>query len=67
MINRLPESFVADGRAPEAAYDPALSQWDPGLSKWYEGVEKLVRQHPAACLATAFFVGASVAWWIKRR
>jgi hypothetical protein len=29
--------------------------------------EALIRQYPAAALATAFFVGVAVAWWIKRK
>jgi len=67
MTNRLPESFVTQERASGAARDEALAQWDRGVRQWYGVVENLVREHPTACLATAFFVGASVAWWIKRR
>lgn len=29
--------------------------------------EKLIRQYPAAALATAFLVGVVIAWWIKRK
>ena len=29
--------------------------------------EDLIRQYPAAALATAFLVGVAIAWWIKRK
>ena len=29
--------------------------------------ENLIRQYPAASLATAFLVGVAIAWWIKRK
>jgi len=29
--------------------------------------ENLIRQYPAAALATAFLVGVAIAWWIKRK
>jgi hypothetical protein len=67
MTNRLPESFVTEGQAPGTARDQVLSQWDRDVRQWSGVVEKLVREYPTACLATAFFVGASLAWWIKRR
>jgi hypothetical protein len=32
-----------------------------------EPLEKLILQYPAAALASAFIVGVTLAWWIKRR
>jgi hypothetical protein len=29
--------------------------------------ENLIRQYPAAALATAFMVGVVIAWWVKRK
>jgi len=29
--------------------------------------QDLIRQYPAAALATAFLVGVAIAWWIKRK
>jgi len=29
--------------------------------------EDLIRQYPAATLATAFLIGVAIAWWIKRK
>lgn len=66
MINRLPEKFVAE------AWTPAGSKSEPfdvnrEMQKVFDRVETWVRANPAACLAGAFFIGASVAWWMKRR
>jgi hypothetical protein len=67
LMNRLPESFVTQTPSRTTVRDQALSEWDRDLRKWYGKVETLVSENPGLCLAVAFFVGASVAWWIKRR
>jgi hypothetical protein len=30
-------------------------------------LEKLILQHPAVTLGSAFLIGVAVAWWLKRR
>lgn len=68
-MNRLPESFVTaePSRSQTSVRDQVLSQWDRDLRQWYGKVEKLVSENPGLCLTAAFFVGASLAWLIKRR
>ena len=37
------------------------------LHEMTKPTEDLIRQYPAAALATAFLVGVAIAWWIKRK
>jgi hypothetical protein len=37
------------------------------LNELTKPAEDLIRQYPAAALATAFLVGVAIAWWIKRK
>jgi hypothetical protein len=66
-MNRLPDSFVTQTQSRTTVRDQALSEWDRDLRQWYRKVEGLVSENPGLCLTAAFFVGASVAWLIKRR
>lgn len=67
MINRLPDSFATEERARGAVRGQAGAEWPGDYRQWLGKVEQLVAENPSLCLAAAFFVGASVAWWIKRR
>jgi hypothetical protein len=37
------------------------------VKSYLEPVEEFVLKYPGAALASAFFVGVLVAWWIKRK
>jgi hypothetical protein len=37
------------------------------LDQLIEPLQNFVLKHPGAALASAFFVGVALAWWIKRR
>ena len=65
MINRLPEQFKRTGRSSTATRDPKPE--GDGRSDLAATVEQLVKEYPVACLASAFIVGVTIAWWIKRR
>lgn len=66
MINRVVPSLAesAAGRGPDEQRQPA--NWRDNVP-WLETIETFIAEHPGACLASAFVVGAVVAWWIKRR
>jgi hypothetical protein len=37
------------------------------VHNFIQPVEKLILQYPAVALASAFVVGVTLAWWIKRK
>lgn len=39
----------------------------PDMRELVDKAERFVARHPGPSLATAFFVGVALAWWIKRR
>jgi hypothetical protein len=50
-------------RTPARAPATQTSDW----RQWVGSAAKFIADHPGASLASAFIVGAAVAWWIKRR
>lgn len=54
---------------PAACPPPARGDATPAGNwrQWANTVAMLIADHPGASLASAFIVGAAVAWWIKRR
>ena len=51
--------------APAPARPPSKPAGD--WRQWVNSAAKCIADHPGASLASAFIVGAAVAWWIKRR
>ena len=49
----------------KAAAKPFITSTD--IHDLTKPTEDLIRQYPAAALATAFLVGVAIAWWIKRK
>jgi len=49
----------------KSASRPILTGKD--IHEMTKPTEDLIRQYPAAALATAFLVGVVIAWWIKRK
>ena len=66
MINRVADYPRKESEPRSAPQGPAAPQL-PSLRQWVEPLEDFIKQHPAACLASAFTVGVVVAWWIKRK
>jgi hypothetical protein len=52
-------------RAPAPALPPNQPAGD--WRQWVNSAAKFIADHPGPSLASAFIVGAAVAWWIKRR
>jgi len=67
MINRLPDAFLAEARPRAPQPEAAPLDVNREVQRLYDRVEHLVREYPAACLTGAFFIGATLAWWMKRR
>ncbi|MCU0877269.1 MAG: hypothetical protein MUF06_05735 [Pirellulaceae bacterium] len=62
MINR-----IAEHLEPEVKKQGAQSSLRTKMAQdWLEPVERVIADHPAASLATAFVLGVAIAWWIKR-
>jgi hypothetical protein len=62
MINR-----IAEHLEPEVKKQRTESSLGTKITQdWLEPVERVISDHPAACLATAFVLGVAIAWWIKR-
>jgi hypothetical protein len=59
-----PAAHDADAAAPPR--DSGTAPLD-SLRPLLAPVEQLVAKHPAICLASAFALGAALAWWIKRK
>jgi len=56
---------ASQGQAGSGMQLPQVSAKD--IRDFVEPLEKLVLQYPAAALATAFLIGVSIAWWLKRK
>ena len=69
MLNRLadylPLSRESQSASSSAPGDAASSS-ERSLFGAFSTLERLVKDHPGAALSTAFIVGATFAWWIKR-
>jgi hypothetical protein len=63
MINRIAEYSTDDQRSTPPSAAPLAVDW----RQWVASGEELIAKYPGACLASAFVIGAVVAWWIKRR
>jgi hypothetical protein len=64
MRNRIVEYLPTQWR-PDRLRERAESL--PSMRHWLDKAQKLVAQHPAPSLASAFALGVAIAWWIKRR
>lgn len=62
MINRLPESYTTKN----FSVGSKKSETSTGESL-RDVVVQMVQNHPALTLTSAFVIGVSLAWWIKRR
>ena len=62
MINRIAEHLEpeTEKQGPQSSLGTKMAQ------DWLEPVERVIADHPAACLAIAFVLGVAIAWWIKR-
>lgn len=76
MLNRLadyePSLRSPDSKSGEPTSTAALGASRPFLCASdvqgiVQPVEDLILRYPGAALASAFFVGVLVAWWIKRK
>ena len=67
MINRISEYAEGNGKSAVATAKQAVSQTSQSVKHALTEVEHLIAKNPAAALATAFAVGVSIAWWLKRR
>ena len=67
MANRIAPHLEKPEARPAAGGLPLgeLSRLD--VKQWLEPAQNFIAKHPSACLASAFVLGAAIAWWIKRR
>jgi len=65
MSNPVAEPILAGSRKSAAPARPLITNGDVG--QLIEPVTQWIVRNPSAALASAFFVGVIVAWWIKRR
>lgn len=67
MIERLVELLPGSqtGRSSNSAQKPLLTGQD--VRAITGPLEKLILEYPAAALASAFVIGVTLAWWIKRK
>lgn len=65
MNNRLDDLMSAQARAIEPSNLQAPSRDE--FPEYIALVKQWAFQHPLPCLATAFLMGAAVAWLVKRR
>jgi len=70
MHNRIADYLPGAGsspseKGPNQLFRDAFANFS--LRGVLDPVEQVVKSHPGAALATAFIVGVTVAWWIKRR
>ena len=61
------DSRIADMAAPSAAQQTHAPDLRSLLAPLEQRAERIVVKHPAVCLASAFALGAALAWWIKRK
>jgi ElaB/YqjD/DUF883 family membrane-anchored ribosome-binding protein len=66
MINRISEFTQGNGHGAAATVKQAVGQTTQRVKQALSEVEELIAKNPAAALATAFAVGLSIAWWLKR-
>ncbi len=64
MKNRITEYTGGNGTLATARQ--AVVQGTQSVKQALSEVEQLIAKNPAAALATAFAVGLSLAWWLKR-
>jgi hypothetical protein len=68
MINRLDDYLPpAEPTTSADAIRPAAGSLSSDWGQLASQVESWIVSHPGASLASAFFLGAALAWWIKRR
>jgi hypothetical protein len=68
MINRIDDYLPA--AEPKSRYEAgglASGLWPPDWKGAVREAEAWIIKHPGVSLASAFVVGAALAWWIKRR
>jgi hypothetical protein len=67
MINRLTEYLPAERTGTKQSSARHFSLSSQNVRQWIEPVEQIIVKYPTACLASAFVIGATIAWWIKRK
>jgi hypothetical protein len=67
MANRVIDSG-ASRTSPRGKPLGSLPNISPAeVKEFIQPLEKLILQYPAIALASAFIVGVTLAWWIKRK
>jgi hypothetical protein len=69
MNDRTMRTTRANGAAAasdQQADSPGGQSAVPDLRPLLAPAEQMIAQHPVVCLASAFALGAALAWWIKR-
>ena len=67
MANRIaPLSRPSDVR-PRSSQVPSRKLALPDWKNLLSSAESFIAKNPGATLASAFVVGAAIAWWIKRK
>jgi hypothetical protein len=66
MINRVTDYLPAEAGTKRSSTGQ-FSLSSQNVRQWIEPVEELIVKYPAACLASAFVVGVTIAWWTKRK
>jgi len=67
MINRLTDYLPAEPAGAKRSSTGQFSLSSQNVRDWIEPVEQIIVKYPTACLASAFVIGATIAWWIKRK
>jgi len=67
MINRVTDYLPSDGTGTKQSSAGQFSLSNQSVRQWIEPVEQIIVKYPTACLASAFVIGATIAWWIKRK
>jgi hypothetical protein len=68
MINRMDDYLpAAEPKSRGEAGGLAFGVWPPDWKAAVREAEGWIIKHPGVSLASAFVVGAALAWWIKRK